>query len=343
MTAILAKIAERVIGRSLVAYLHTGKFGPHQWAFTPGLSARDLVTALMMSWILAACTGNKVAAYLGDISGAFDRVFKDYLLAKLQAAGVGALYLNFLDSYLQPRRAAVVVEGTASDDFEIANTVFQGTVLGPPLWNVFFSDVTRAASFSGGDPSLFADDLSVFQTFDKHVANEEVLKSMQVCREKVHSWGRINRVAFDPSKEHQVVIHPIHGEGESFKLLGCMVDCKLLMHDAVENILSQMRPKMQAILRTKPHYSSEALLGQFRTHVWGIMETHSGGIFHACDSLLHKLDSMQSHFLSEIGIDIGKAFTDFNFAPPMLRRNIGVRQLPHVWCRGAGAYSQSSL
>ena len=49
LTAILSKIAERVIGKSLVAHLHTGKFGPHQWAFTPGLSARDLVTALVMS------------------------------------------------------------------------------------------------------------------------------------------------------------------------------------------------------------------------------------------------------------------------------------------------------
>ena len=98
----------------------------------------------MMSWILAICTGHKVATYLGDVSGAFDRVFKDYLLAKLHSAGVGAQFLNFLDSYLQPRRAAVVVEGTASDEFEIANTVFQGTVLGPPLWNVFFLMMSRS-------------------------------------------------------------------------------------------------------------------------------------------------------------------------------------------------------
>ena len=34
LTAILSKVAERMIGRSLVAYLHTGKFGPHQWAFS---------------------------------------------------------------------------------------------------------------------------------------------------------------------------------------------------------------------------------------------------------------------------------------------------------------------
>ena len=124
------------------------------------MSARDLVTALMMSWILAICTGYKIGGYLGDITGAFDRVFKDYLLAKLCSAGVGDQFLNFLLSYLQPRRAVVVVEGVASDEFEIANQVFQGTVLGPPLWNTFFSDVTQPAASTGGDPSIFADDLS---------------------------------------------------------------------------------------------------------------------------------------------------------------------------------------
>ena len=48
LTAILAKTAERFIARDLIAFLHTGKFGPDQWAFTPELSARDLVTASMM-------------------------------------------------------------------------------------------------------------------------------------------------------------------------------------------------------------------------------------------------------------------------------------------------------
>ena len=84
-------------------------------------------------------------------------------MAKLQAAGVGHLYLNFLDSYLQPRDAQVVVEGTASDTFEIANTIFQGTVLGPPLWNTFFNDVAIPAASTGGEPATFADDLNVFQ------------------------------------------------------------------------------------------------------------------------------------------------------------------------------------
>ena len=102
--------------------------------------------------------------------------------------------------------------------------------------------------------------------------NENINRKMQVCREKLHAWSRTNLVAFDPSKEHQVVIHPIPGEGDPFKLLGYMTDCKLSMHDALEQMLSQMRPKMQAILRTKQNYDVADLIGQFKTHMWGIME-----------------------------------------------------------------------
>ena len=150
LTPILSKIAEKVMCRPLIQYLQRCKFGQHQWAFTPGLSARDLVTALMMSWILLICKGKKVGGYLGDISGAFDRVSKEYLIAKLNAAGVGSMYLNFLDAYLAPRRGQVLVEGKASETFEIANSVFQGTVLGPTLWNVFFADIVNAACSTGG-------------------------------------------------------------------------------------------------------------------------------------------------------------------------------------------------
>ena len=59
LTSILSKIAERVIGRSLVPFLQTRAFAPCQWALSRGLSARDLVTALMMSlgfWLSAQTT-----------------------------------------------------------------------------------------------------------------------------------------------------------------------------------------------------------------------------------------------------------------------------------------------
>ena len=53
LTAILAKTAELFIACDLIAVSHTSKFGPDQWAFTPGLNARDLVTACFGFWQFA--------------------------------------------------------------------------------------------------------------------------------------------------------------------------------------------------------------------------------------------------------------------------------------------------
>ena len=86
-----------------------------------------------MSLILAICCGQKIGAYLSDISGAFERVFKTLLLTKLSAFEVGSTYLNFLESYLAPRKGKVVVQGASSDPFDLEDSVFQGTVLGPSL------------------------------------------------------------------------------------------------------------------------------------------------------------------------------------------------------------------
>ena len=101
------------------------------------------------------------------------------------------------------------------------------------------------------------------------------------------------------------------------------------MSQIIDNNLSQMRPTRQAILRTKPHYCVKELINQFKTHVWAIVETHSDAIFHASDYLLDKLDSAQRHFLNEVGVTEAETFKEHNFAPPKVRRDIGVLGFLH--------------
>lgn len=72
----------------------------------------------------------------------------------------------FLHSYLAERRARVIVEGEHSHFFEIANQVFQGSVLGPALWNIFFESVDIPIYSAGAHSAKFADDLSVFRNFE---------------------------------------------------------------------------------------------------------------------------------------------------------------------------------
>ena len=114
----------------LASFLQFQAMGVNQLNYSTGLSARDLVTMLMMS-----C--------------------------------VDADFLNFLDAYFAPRQGQVLAQGLHSDCFEIANSLFQDTVLGPPLQNIFFADVSTSASSTGGREAMFADDLNVFQEFDR--------------------------------------------------------------------------------------------------------------------------------------------------------------------------------
>ena len=118
--------------------------------------------------------------------------------------------------------------------------------------------------------------------------------------------------------------NPIKGAGDPFKLLGCLVDCKLQMHQAIDKILAQARPKATAILRMRSHYCTKELLNQFKTHIWSILEIHNGAIFHAASGDIKRIDDFQKHFVEKLDLDEETAFLEFNFAPPMLRRDIGI-------------------
>ena len=286
--SVLAKVVERVLGRPLMNYLPHAAFGLNQWAYRKRHSARDLATLCTCRWILSICSGQKVGIYLSDISGAFDRVFKQFLIAKLITTGILDLYVNFLSSYLEPRVGKVTVEGALSSAFELADTVFQGTVLGPTLWNTFFGDVAATVTSSGGEETIFADDLNVHHFVPRETSTASLMHMLRDSQQEIHAWGRRNRVLFDPSKEHFCVIHSSDGEGEPFKLLGCLFDPCLNMHAQIDQVLNRVRPRVVSLLRTRNKYSVESMMHQYKSHIWSVMEYSNGCIAHATGNQLER-------------------------------------------------------
>ena len=140
LTPILSKLAERILNYPLQKFLiSTNAFGTHQWAFQQRRGCANLILLLFCRWLLAFKRREKVDVFLSDISGAFDRVNSEKMQQKLGQSGVSRDFLNFFRNYLKPRVASVVVEGTQSEELVLENMIFQGTVLGPELWNVFFA------------------------------------------------------------------------------------------------------------------------------------------------------------------------------------------------------------
>ena len=138
LTAQISKAAERLFSSLFVPRLfHELRFGEHQFAYTPGRGARDALLFLVMSWLRAFAMRQRVAVYCSDVAGAFDRVSATRLCAKLAAACLPASLLAVLKDWLSARSARVVVDGAVSRTVHMADMIYQGTVFGPPLWNVF--------------------------------------------------------------------------------------------------------------------------------------------------------------------------------------------------------------
>jgi len=274
-------------------------------------------------------TGFKVAIYPSDISGAFDKVDREILMDRLRRTGLSEGMIIFLYDYLASRSARVVVQGYESESFEISNQIFQGTVLGPPLWNVFFRPVDepiRACRFKG---AKFADDLTAYKNFDAHVPNEAIKHELKECQHDVHTWGVQNRVTFDAGKEHFCILHKLHYEGEAFKLLGVLLDPQLTMADEIRRVRNKAAPKIHAILASRYVYSKQGLMQQYKSHILCLLEFSNVAFSHAAHSHLKTLDALQDGFLRELGIEQREAFTIYNLAPLHLRRDIAVLGLLH--------------
>ena len=224
LTNIVSKVVERAIASVLVPYFdRIGAFGSDQWAFRKQHSCKDLVALLVCRWLWALDNGFKVGIYLSDIAGAFDRVDRDILTEYLRQSGISQPMLRFLFSYLAPRAATVVVQGYESDSFTIEDEVFRRTVLGPPLWNIFFREIDDTIRRCLFRVAKFADDLTAYRNYVSSTCNSQILDDLKECQLASHQWGSTRRVSFDASKEHFCILHKLNGTGETFRLLGVLV------------------------------------------------------------------------------------------------------------------------
>ena len=103
---------------------------------------------------------------LTDLSKAFDCLPHDLLIAKLHAYGLDMPSLELLHFYLTKRRQRVKIDNTYSSWSGILFGVPQGSILGPPLFNIFLWDLFLFVPEIG--IATYADDNTLHAT-NKHV------------------------------------------------------------------------------------------------------------------------------------------------------------------------------
>ena len=93
-----------------------------------------------------------------DISAAFDKVWHNGLLAKLDQIGISGDLLALFKSYLTDRKQCTVVDGFKSAMVNITAGVPQGSRLGPLLFIIFINDIINCLE---SEILIFADDCTL--------------------------------------------------------------------------------------------------------------------------------------------------------------------------------------
>eukprot|EP00969_Alexandrium_andersonii_P030503 1330548-Alexandrium_andersonii.AAC.1 len=71
----------------------------------------------------------------------------------------------------------------------MSNMVFQGTVFGPPLWNIFFADAHLAIESAFVREIVYADDLNAYRVLDAEIDDTGNFEMIAECQRKLHRWG----------------------------------------------------------------------------------------------------------------------------------------------------------
>ena len=338
LTAQLSKVVERLLKLLYQPYLTTiSAFGPRQFAYTAGRGARDALALLAMVWIWALAQGQKIAVYCSDVSGAFDRVRLERLVKKLKSKRLHPQIVSVLASWLRRRTAQIVVGGATSDIMYLSNMVFQGTVTGPTLWNLFFEDSRRPIQECFYTEIGYADDLNAYRVFPSDSDNDGIKKNMKMCQQELHKWGAANQVVFDPAKESHHIISSADSSESTFKMLGVTFDTALSMSDAVSEIVMAAGWKLRTLLRTRRYYTDSDLIVLYKAHLLSFLEYRTPAIYHAARVVLNRLDAVQSKFLKDIGVDEVTALIEFHLAPLSVRRDIAMLGVIHRTVLGKGA------
>ena len=66
-----------------------------------------------------------------DISRAFDKVWHKGLMYKLQQNGISGELLKILVDFLDNRKQRIVLNGQSSNQFDVKDSVPQGSIMGP--------------------------------------------------------------------------------------------------------------------------------------------------------------------------------------------------------------------
>ena len=185
LTSHLCKVYERIMKNRLTHYLEKNSLiAPEQAGFRKGRSTMDHVVSLGEK--LKKTLRREKYVRLGtffDIAKAYDRVWHNKLLSKIQDMQIEGNMYGFIREFITDRKMRVRSGSNTSSLKTLEMGVPQGSVIAPTLFLIMINDVVKAAN-ERNKCMLYADDLSIIS--DNFCAGFSA-KNLELHQEAINS------------------------------------------------------------------------------------------------------------------------------------------------------------
>ena len=266
--AFVSKILEKVVASQLKWHLCENDLEETlQSAYRQNHSCETALLKVHNDITRAVADNKVVALVLLDMSAAFDTVDHTKMLSILHQLGICSTALDWIASYLADRQQRVLIGDSRSDPQPLNCGVPQGSVLGPLLFTIYTSSLSKIIRQHLQGFHFYADDI---QLYVEATPDElpSAIHTLETCIVSVRSWLCSHQLMLNSSKTEFMLIsskrishnlndihlhvgeHSIHSV-ERVKNLGVTMDHHATMKQHVSSVCRAAFAQLRAINRIK--------------------------------------------------------------------------------------------
>ena len=232
------------------------KLSKHITGFRKSHGTQHSLTTMLEKWKSPLDKEENICILFMDFSKAFDTTDHDLLLEKLKAYGFSINALDLMCSYLKNRKQSVQINNNFSSAKNVYASIFQGSIDGPLLFNLFIND--SVLCLTDTFLSNYADNNNLYNIGkDRDTLKNLLRKDFRALTE----WFIDNCMVLNQKKCHYMCIGR-NTENDKFEfdnlllenskeevVLGVTIENKLTFDSHIKNICREAGQKLDALLR----------------------------------------------------------------------------------------------
>ena len=309
LTSNLCKVMETMVKNRLEYHIESNSLlNKTQSGFRRNRSTTDHIVRLQHAIKKGMARREYTLGIFLDIEKAFDLVWQDGIILKLDNMGIKGRIQHWIRNFLSDRQFKVRIENTFSSDHQLDNGTPQGSVISPTLFNILINGLAEEISLKHPaiSQSLFADDAAIWKTGRsiKKLTND-IQKTLNTINSWANKWGfkfsacKTTGILFSNKLHVKIQLKLDKREIEfkkSVRYLGVILDSKLTWKAHIDQLIIRCNKDlnlMRCVSGTNWGANKTSLLRLYQCLIRSKIDYGSAGFMTACKTQLKRIDSIQ--------------------------------------------------